>query len=744
MEAANSSENENLCVVCFKNVEIYSIGLCDHPVCFECSTRMRVLCRQNECPMCRQDMPKVIFTKKIEPFSMLFPRFERSNLQDRKFGLFFCTSEIQKAYYKLLEHRCQICEETDRKWPFKTFQQLKDHMRREHELFFCDICVENLKIFSFERRCYTRQELGHHRRKGDPDNTSHRGHPLCEFCDTRYMDSDELFRHLRRNHLFCHFCDADGKHQYYNNMDDLRRHFRDEHYLCEEGECKTSPMTAVFRTDIDLKGLMKIPPKVRTIWSPEDQAEAMMGIRGCASSARSSPAVTITTNSSSARSSRAPEVTITRTVRGQQGLANTADNFPALGGPSTSSAGSSTVRLSVNNSQDSKAPKVSIQVNHRPNGSITTHITTNASSSTQQRPTEAFPALGNSTSVIQPKWVPAKSKKQQEPKVSKVAPAPQLATSNLDQFPSLAKNKISVTVPVSNSWVNLNNINSSSSKSRANAGSGDNTNRKNEVRPSSSNQKQPTIDKRLQDLKITENPDSKNKNKKKKNKSSAEGEASKQPKPVKSNDTSKNNDAKSNKEPTKTNETIVNDNESNLKNGLVKKRSELKIGTLTNTGEMSSVSNDFPTLGETKPPPGFNVKPPPGFTPGSFPSLNVANDLTFTSSSGQSYAITPSNDYYSPNNFQSRNQNLIKRFMAVLNNNDAIKEFKNYSDLFRNGVLPATKYYDHCKEVLGDSFKRCFRNCWSYCQMLTDSRTCTGKSAASQQHVEKIVPEQTF
>uniref|UniRef100_T1HDM7 RING-type domain-containing protein n=1 Tax=Rhodnius prolixus TaxID=13249 RepID=T1HDM7_RHOPR len=42
----------NTCVVCFKGVDIYSIGQCDHPVCFECSTRMRVLCRQNECPIC--------------------------------------------------------------------------------------------------------------------------------------------------------------------------------------------------------------------------------------------------------------------------------------------------------------------------------------------------------------------------------------------------------------------------------------------------------------------------------------------------------------------------------------------------------------------------------------------------------------------------------------------------------------------------------------------------------------------
>lgn len=68
------------------------------------------------------------------------------------------------------------------------------------------------------------------------------------------MDSDELFRHLRREHLYCHFCDADGKHQYYNSYDDLRTHFLEEHYLCEEGDCKNEQFTSVFRTEIDLKG----------------------------------------------------------------------------------------------------------------------------------------------------------------------------------------------------------------------------------------------------------------------------------------------------------------------------------------------------------------------------------------------------------------------------------------------------------------------------------------------------------
>ncbi|GLH02957.1 E3 ubiquitin-protein ligase ZNF598 [Gryllus bimaculatus] len=248
MSSTVLSENtENTCVVCFKNVSIYSIGECDHPVCYECSTRMRVLCRQNECPICRQDMPKVIFTKNVQPFKNIK---NNTYLMDKKFKICFDNAEIQSAYSKLLEHVCTICPGRP---AFRTFQNLKDHMRKEHELHYCDLCVDNLKIFTGERRCYTRQELAQHRRKGDPDDRSHRGHPLCEFCDQRYMDNDELFRHLRRDHLFCHFCDADGFHRYYSSYDYLRDHFRADHFLCEEGSCMDEKFTSAFRSEIDLK-----------------------------------------------------------------------------------------------------------------------------------------------------------------------------------------------------------------------------------------------------------------------------------------------------------------------------------------------------------------------------------------------------------------------------------------------------------------------------------------------------------
>ncbi|XP_043279715.1 E3 ubiquitin-protein ligase ZNF598 isoform X2 [Venturia canescens] len=243
---SGSTGNANACVVCYRDVEIYSIGLCEHPVCYECSTRMRVLCQQNECPICRQDLPKVVFTRMVKPFRHL----RRSNLFDTRYNIYFDSPDIQEKFNTLLAHACSICPD---KQQFRNFNGLKDHMRRTHELHYCDLCVDNLKIFSHERRCYTRSNLSQHRRKGDLDDKSHKGHPLCVFCDQRYMDNDELYRHLRRDHLFCHFCDADGLHHYYNSYNDLREHFRNEHYLCEEGTCVEEMFTGVFRTDIDLK-----------------------------------------------------------------------------------------------------------------------------------------------------------------------------------------------------------------------------------------------------------------------------------------------------------------------------------------------------------------------------------------------------------------------------------------------------------------------------------------------------------
>ncbi|XP_058056995.1 E3 ubiquitin-protein ligase ZNF598 [Anopheles bellator] len=239
---------ETLCVVCFKPIVYFAIGECDHLCCYECSTRIRVLCRQNDCPICRRDLSKVIFCKVLMPYQQLETK-NRSGLYDKKYRICFTEVEVQQAFFDLLDNKCPRCDEKN----FPKFELLREHVRKKHEMFYCDICTEHLKVFSSERRCYNRQELALHRRKGDPDKVGHRGHPLCEYCDTRFLDKDELFRHLRKDHFFCHYCDADGRNYFYGDYTSLREHFRSDHFLCEEGDCEQEQFTSVFRSEIDLR-----------------------------------------------------------------------------------------------------------------------------------------------------------------------------------------------------------------------------------------------------------------------------------------------------------------------------------------------------------------------------------------------------------------------------------------------------------------------------------------------------------
>lgn len=258
-------------------------------------------------------------------------------------------------------------------------------------------------------------------------------------------------------------------------------------------------------------------------------------------------------------------------------------------------------------------PNVSIQVKHKPNGAITTSI---RASSTQQKTTEAFPALNADTTPPEPQWVQLKPKKC-EPRVTKTAEAPILPppSSTLNDFPSLKKNDkkktTSVTVPV-------NNNNSKAKKSET------------------------------------------AKTKKKKAKAAT-----------------------------------ANDTVDLHQNGLVKKRSELKINNLEPAAAAASLSA----------PPGFPARPPPGFAERN---SAVANDLTFTNSTGRTYSIRPITKYIQPENFAKRNRDLIEMCMAVLDNGEAIREFRNYSNLFRGGTLPARVFYDHCRAVLGGKFDEVF------------------------------------
>lgn len=223
--------SEETCSLCWNEISVFAVGSCNHPVCHQCLTRMRVLCSQKDCAICRQDMPKIIFCRSRCCFDDMANKVMP---MDKKYQICFEDETVKKYFDDLLMHKCPLCPQEPYPVSFRSFRQLDTHVRREHERFYCELCVSSLKVclrfflalygllmmmylqnFSHERKLYSRTELATHRRKGDPDDSSHKGHPLCQFCEVRFVDDEELFRHLRRDHFFCHFCDADGVQAYY-------------------------------------------------------------------------------------------------------------------------------------------------------------------------------------------------------------------------------------------------------------------------------------------------------------------------------------------------------------------------------------------------------------------------------------------------------------------------------------------------------------------------------------------------
>lgn len=746
---ADSQANENTCVVCFKNVLYYSIGECDHPVCFECSTRMRVLCLQNECPICRQDLSRVVFTDSIQPYKELRNRVFTDRLFERQFKIGFCSEEIKQAYERLLENRCKICDKTP---PFRTFTMLSDHMRKVHERYFCDLCVKHLKIFTSERKCYTRSELGHHRRKGDLDDTSHRGHPLCEFCEERFMDADELYRHLRKEHLYCHLCDADGRNLYYASHATLAHHFRTDHYLCEEGECAGQHLTAVFRSEIDLKahkatihgrGMPRgaarqartlelqfniTPHPVQRVPRERERTE-----RQASPAPVSPPRPSIDTRSDEQfpRLSAAPAppglvlAAPHRAFRGVEGLARNDKNFPALDGgpgpsrgprpaapPPTHTPVAATV---VRNTK----PGVSIQLTGQPASASNFRLTGGGGPRIsipaprraprdddfpELAPRDDHPSLGAGT-VQPPKVTLIDSREMQSLKSVQTSHQPKKVPLSSEAFPALSSASAPVAPP---QWITVSKSKDKQKQSKPEPPPQPREPAFNAVadfptlpvnnKSKSKKQQQPPQPQPLQ-----VQSDSAKLSKKEKKKQNSKKESVSEMIHFNGANEKKSRDSYA----------IVNVNNNSVMSDKKIKTAESPSTATVNrnggNGDFSLAAKDYPPLNPKNensnslpPKMVMNGSVPPGFKP-----RPPCDGMTFTNSSGQTFSA-PVHTYIPPPNFERRNHTLVKRFAAALGDAAAVDDFKVASRAFRDSIISAEEFHQHCKMALGSQFDAVF------------------------------------
>uniref|UniRef100_A0A0K0DH60 C2H2-type domain-containing protein n=1 Tax=Angiostrongylus cantonensis TaxID=6313 RepID=A0A0K0DH60_ANGCA len=133
---------------------------------------------------------------------------------EERFGIRFQNKDVCIRYEKYLAHVCKLCKSADgERLEFQTFVALRHHMSNVHQLTYCHICTDNLMLFSrLERKTYTRDALQRHIRCGDKEDKSMKGHPSCLFCEQRFFDEECRYRHLRKEHFFCQFCENEGRH----------------------------------------------------------------------------------------------------------------------------------------------------------------------------------------------------------------------------------------------------------------------------------------------------------------------------------------------------------------------------------------------------------------------------------------------------------------------------------------------------------------------------------------------------
>lgn len=267
-----NANTEPICDICVQNVpgpereKIYAFGKCDHQVCYVCSARLRAICDQPECPICREKLESVIFSaNKDQPYD----KHDIANyILDEKYRIYFENSSIQEAFMKLLKFECLKClndsqaadnikkssEQISGTNVFPDVLKLKQHLYFTHKLKLCDLCLTHNKLFPHEYSYYDKISLSKHLKAGEP-NTSHRGHPQCELCSNTFFNQDDLLQHMSREHYHCHLCGRHNStmHIYFLDYASLRLHFKSEHYLCERGNCRYEQFTSAFDSQIDYK-----------------------------------------------------------------------------------------------------------------------------------------------------------------------------------------------------------------------------------------------------------------------------------------------------------------------------------------------------------------------------------------------------------------------------------------------------------------------------------------------------------
>jgi E3 ubiquitin-protein ligase ZNF598 len=208
----------------------------------------RIVMNNEKCTICKAPSKEMILSKSLKPYE----EFKKEKLYlDKVWNIYLEYETLKKVLSELRDFSCKECEETKY---FKDQEGVKKHVEKVHHKHFCNICLENRKIFPCDQKVYSKMELNNHVKYGETDEFGIiNGHPECKFCKMRLYSIEELLKHMQLSHYQCDICREKKIHyEYYRDYEHLEEHFRSDHYLCENKICLEQRFV-VFRNEVEMK-----------------------------------------------------------------------------------------------------------------------------------------------------------------------------------------------------------------------------------------------------------------------------------------------------------------------------------------------------------------------------------------------------------------------------------------------------------------------------------------------------------
>lgn len=164
-------------------------------------------------------------------------------------GIYFEDKVMYQIFLQLIRPtKCLICNEalesqekvhwkSGKKGLFCQIDRLKYHMRRAHDVLWCEVC------FAYQNGSRFPHE--HVRYEGSKNLRSHckKDHVWCSICNCHYFDVDSFNYHWRGadNHFSCRLCGLESrKAVLFSSFDSLWTHHEKSHFPCKFPDCKSA------------------------------------------------------------------------------------------------------------------------------------------------------------------------------------------------------------------------------------------------------------------------------------------------------------------------------------------------------------------------------------------------------------------------------------------------------------------------------------------------------------------------